>query len=176
MKERMRNELLAAISDALDAEQLQLLARRFDEVAIGYDVTQAQLSLAVVGREEFERIIKTFLVVKGMEGMARGTLENYAQRLKALMMYSLKPIGAGRAWECRHYAARLQAYDGHAGAVQRHAGGGHPAAAGTRHGGHDDGVCARRSGRCAGEAQKVYRMTKGRHCRPFPLPACCVNG
>ena len=76
MKERMRNELLAAISDALDEEQLRLLARRFDEVAAGYDVQRAQLSLAVLGREEFEKIIKTFLVVKGMEGMARGTLEN----------------------------------------------------------------------------------------------------
>ena len=93
MKERMRNELLAVMSEDLSEEQLRLLALRFDEMAVGYDVQAAQLGLAVLGREDFEKIIKTFLVVKGMEGMSRGTLENYAQRLRALMMYSVKPLG-----------------------------------------------------------------------------------
>lgn len=108
MKERMRNELLAAISDALDEEQLRLLARRFDEVAAGYDVQRAQLSLAVLGREEFEKIIKTFLVVKGMEGMARGTLENYAQRLRAFMMASIRPLGELTANDIRLFLFSYQ--------------------------------------------------------------------
>lgn len=108
MKDRLRNEMLAAIGNALTLDQIKLVARCFDQAAVRYDVSPAQLGLTVLGREEFENIIKTFLVVKGMEGMARGTLENYAIRLRAFMLASPKPLGKLTANDIRLFLFNYQ--------------------------------------------------------------------
>ena len=108
MKDKFRNEMLAALCSAFTIEQIKIIANCFDKAAMKYDVSQAQLELTAEEAIGFEDVIQTFLVVKSMEGMARGTLENYAMRLNAFMQSSTKPIGQISANDIRLFLFNYQ--------------------------------------------------------------------
>lgn len=104
--EHMKHEILRKLAEAMpDAghDTLNCIARVMDEVSTRYTISEAELGLSVLGREEFERIIKTFIVIKGMEGLSKETLENYLLRLKPFMEAMCKPLSEITANDIRLY-------------------------------------------------------------------------
>lgn len=67
MRDQLRNELLAAIGGKLSTVDLQIAGKAIDEVLGRFDIKPAETHLAVLGREEMERLIKTYIVVRRME-------------------------------------------------------------------------------------------------------------
>lgn len=109
--EHMKHEILQKVVDVLPNlgnEVLNQIARVMDEVSSRYTISEAELGLSVLGREEFERIIKTYIVVKGMEGISKATLENYILRLKPFMEAMIKPITEITANDIRLYLFNYQ--------------------------------------------------------------------
>ena len=67
--ERMRHELMMEIATKLphiSKDDLCVIAQAFDNTASGYNIMKAETHLAILGREEFTRVIKCFIVVKRM--------------------------------------------------------------------------------------------------------------
>lgn len=91
MREHLKSEFLEAISNRFSTDDMTYLGRRLDEVLARYDITKAETSLAIIGREEFEKLIKTYLVVKRMEGLSEKTLEQYTIYLNKLLFSMYKP-------------------------------------------------------------------------------------
>ena len=112
MREKLRNELLAVIGKKLSSQDLQMISRGIDEALARYDVFPAETHLAVLGREEMERLIKTYIVVKRMEGLSEETLENYTRTLWHFMNGMRKPLGELEANDIRLYLYEYQAARG----------------------------------------------------------------
>lgn len=108
MREHLRNDLLASLADIAPADVLAQIGRRFDRILDEYDVRAAERSLAVLGREEFERLIKTYAVVKRMEGLSDATLNNKVRYLRMFMMDVCKPAADINANDIRLYLYRYQ--------------------------------------------------------------------
>lgn len=85
MREQLRNELLVALGENMGAEDLRAAERAIDAVISRYDVRPAETHLEVLGREEMERLIKTYIVVRRMEGLSETTLANYYKMLHLFM-------------------------------------------------------------------------------------------
>lgn len=108
---RMRNDFMQKLSSSmpmLSANDLNKIGAALDEASAKYTITEAELHLSVIGCEEFEHVIKTFLVVKHMEGLSKGTVGNYAMRLRTFMNYVCKPIGEVTANDIRIFLFRYQ--------------------------------------------------------------------
>lgn len=108
MRDQLRNELLAAIGAKLSAQDLQAAGKAIDEVIGRYDVKIAETHLAVLGREEMERLIKTYIVVRRMEGLKDTTLYSYTQTLWLFMMKMRKPVAEITANDIRLYLYEYQ--------------------------------------------------------------------
>ena len=109
--EHMKYEVLQRVADILpdlEHDALKKIAMVMDEVSVHYTISEAETNLVVMGREEFERIIKTFIVVKGMEGLSKATLENYLLRLRPFMEAMRKPIGEITTNDIRLYLFNYQ--------------------------------------------------------------------
>lgn len=108
MRDQLRNELLAAIGASLCSLDLQAAGKAIDEVLGRYDVKTAETHLAVLGREELERIIKTYIVVRRMEGISDATLYGYMRTLRCFMLGVRKPIGELTANDVRLFLYEYQ--------------------------------------------------------------------
>ena len=108
MREQLRHELLSAIGEKLSAQDLQIVSRRIDEALSRYSIELLETHLAVLGREEMERLIKTYIVVKRMEGLSNATLENYTRVLWQFMRAMRKPVGEIEANDIRLYLYEYQ--------------------------------------------------------------------
>lgn len=109
--ERMRHEMMMTIASTLPQlkkDDLCSIAQSFDKVAAGYNISEAETHLAILGREEFTRVIKCFIVVKRMEGLRDDTLKRYLLVLKNFMEASVKPLGEISANDVRLYLFKYQ--------------------------------------------------------------------
>ena len=92
MYEQLRNRLVAELSNCFNTEQLQFIANKLDAIASDYNIQPTEKSLAVLGREQWAQLIKTYLVVRNMEGLSPKTIESYLIHLKNFMNNIRKPI------------------------------------------------------------------------------------
>lgn len=108
MREHMRHELLTALSSGMNTEELSFIASKFDAIAEGYEIVRAETSLAVVGRDELVGLIKTYLVVKRMEGLSEKTLDQYGIYLHKMMLAMNKAPAEITANDIRLFLYRYQ--------------------------------------------------------------------
>lgn len=111
LHERMRHELMmmvAANLQHLSKDDLCAIAQAFDRTASNYNISEAEKHLTILGREEFIRVIKCFIVVKRMEGLSDKTLKRYLLVLKNFMEASVKPLGEITANDIRLYLFKYQ--------------------------------------------------------------------
>lgn len=90
MREHLKNDLMTKLSIVLSAEALNAFSHAFDEVITHYDVSKSEVNLTVTGREEFLSLIKTYVMVKKMEGLSDLTINNYFLHLKSFVMTTNK--------------------------------------------------------------------------------------
>ena len=94
-REQMKNAFLTKLeffAPYLSGDDLQKVAMAFDIVSSEYAISETEKHLAVLGREQMQELIKTYIVVKKMEGLSDNTLERYANTLGIFMRSSTKPI------------------------------------------------------------------------------------
>lgn len=109
--ERMKCEFMTKIADAFPdfgADVLRRVGDALDQTSIHYNVSEAETHLSVLGREEFQNIIKSYIVIKHMEGLSDGTLKNYLQKLQNFMMSMTKPLNKITANDVRLYLFKYQ--------------------------------------------------------------------
>ena len=102
MYSEFRSALIMKLSD-LDPEQLQRILAALDAVAGDFTITKAELGLSVIGREELEKIIKLYIVCKGIEGCSKNTLAGYTLALMNFKDRIMKPIGEITVNDMRQY-------------------------------------------------------------------------
>lgn len=112
MREHMRQELLTALAGRMSTEELAYVARKFDAVAEGYEIRRAETHLTVYGRDELEGLIKTYLVVKKMEGLSSKTLDQYGIYLHKFLLAMSKPPTEITANDIRLFLFRYQEQTG----------------------------------------------------------------
>ena len=113
--EHMKHDFMmkiASVVPELGKETLCRIAKAMDEVSGRYSVSEAETHLAVLGREEFQRVIKNYIVVKHMEGLSDATLQNYLFRLQHFMKASTKPLEKLTANDIRLYLFKYQSESG----------------------------------------------------------------
>lgn len=113
--ERMKHEFMIKIAGSFpnfDKETLCEIANALDMTSAHYDINVAETHLAVLGREEFQKVIKSYIVVKHMEGLSEATLRNYLQKLKHFMQRTTKPLGEITGNDVRLYLFNYQAETG----------------------------------------------------------------
>jgi integrase/recombinase XerD len=76
----------------LTKETLVGISKALDVTCSQYSISPAETHLAVAGREEFENLIKTFIVIKKMEGLSELTLKQYLMHLTHFMESMSIPI------------------------------------------------------------------------------------
>lgn len=109
--EHMRHEIMtkvAAVLPELTREALCKISSVMDEVSTHYNIAEAETHLAVLGRDEFQRVIKAYIVVKHMEGLSELTLRNYLTYLKPFMEAATKPLAEITANDIRLYLFKYQ--------------------------------------------------------------------
>ncbi len=110
--ERMKHDLMLKIATSLpelSRDSLCCIAKAMDEISSRYTIGEAEVHLAVLGQDEFERVIKTYIVTKHMEGLSDLTIQNYLLRLKAFMIGVAKPLGKVTANDVRLFLFNYQA-------------------------------------------------------------------
>lgn len=113
--EHMKHDLLtkvAGVLPELGKETLARIATALDEVAVHYNIAEAETHLAVLGRDEFERVIKSYIVVRHMEGLTDTTIYNYLRVLRSFMLGSTKPLSEITANDIRLYLFKYQTDNG----------------------------------------------------------------
>ena len=92
----LTRDILVGISNSLDA-----LSKK-------YTVAPSETRLTVSGRDEFEALIKTFIVVKKMEGLSELTLKQYLMHLTHFMLAFSVPISQIDGNQIRLYLFEYQ--------------------------------------------------------------------
>lgn len=108
MRDQLRNELLAAIGEKMGTQDLQIAGKVIDGVLANYDVKPAEKHLALLGRDELEKLIKTYIVVRRMEGISNTTLYGYMRTLRCFMLGVRKPVGELTANDVRLFLYEYQ--------------------------------------------------------------------
>ena len=108
MRDQLRNELLAAIGEKMGTQDLQIAGKVIDGVLANYDVKPAEKHLALLGRDELEKLIKTYIVVRRMEGISDTTLYGYIRTLRCFMLGVCKPVGELTANDVRLFLYEYQ--------------------------------------------------------------------
>ncbi|MBP3521951.1 MAG: tyrosine-type recombinase/integrase [Clostridia bacterium] len=108
MRDQLRNELLAAIGEKMGTQDLQIAGKVIDGVLANYDVKPAEKHLALLGRDELEKLIKTYIVVRRMEGISDTTLYGYMRTLRCFMLGVRKPVGELTANDVRLFLYEYQ--------------------------------------------------------------------
>ena len=106
--EQMRNDLILSLHKQFDMDQLRAIGNALDAVAQRYNVTPAELAIAVQGREEAEKLVKTYIVVRGMEGLRPKTLESYLCHLRVFVRALRRPLAEMTANDLRLYLFEYQ--------------------------------------------------------------------
>jgi len=117
--EHFKHDLLLKVAETMpnaSMEELAAISQAMDSVSTNYSVQKAETAIAVVGREEFQKLLKTFIVVKHMEGLSDETLQTYWLRLSQFMYASCKPVNEITANDIRTY---LFAYQQNRGVTNR---------------------------------------------------------
>lgn len=100
--------MLTALAGKMSTEELRLVAAKFDQIAGEYHIAKAETHLAVAGREELSGLIKTYLVVKRMEGLSDKTVEQYLVYLRKFMLSMSKSPAEITANDIRLFLYRYQ--------------------------------------------------------------------
>lgn len=90
--EQMRSAFLVELASnkpEISAEELTMIASALDRVAMRYEVQAKESGLAVM--QEIPELVRTYLIVKKTEGLAKGTLQNYAILLRMFFAWCRKP-------------------------------------------------------------------------------------
>lgn len=106
--EHLRNALLCALGPSASPDMLDKVGTAFDRVISAFQISEAETHLTVIGRDELENLIKTYLVVKRMEGLSERTLAQYAIYLRKLMLFMSKPPPEISANDIRLFLWRYQ--------------------------------------------------------------------
>ena len=91
------------MASSFTVDQLKLISAGLDIVAQKYVVSAAETAIAVIGREEMVNLVKTYLVVRRMEGLRDSTLESYLTHLRNFTNAMRKPISQLTANDIRMY-------------------------------------------------------------------------
>lgn len=108
MYEKIRSELLTRLSDRFSSEDLKIIGEQLDETMRDCTVTAAERTLMIPGREELKKLIKTYVVVRGIEGLSAKTLKNYAMHLLNFAEWVKCPIKELTANDIRLYLYEYQ--------------------------------------------------------------------
>ena len=76
MYEQMRNDFLVALSNTQKEDEIAVILKALDQVAVNYDVKQKETNSSVCDGE-LPEVAKTYLACKKMAGLSDGTLSNY---------------------------------------------------------------------------------------------------
>lgn len=106
--EQLKTELMTALNKHFSFDQLQTIANELDRLAIDYDVKKAEKALTIRGRDEAERLAKSYIVVRGMEGISPKTLETYWGHLARFAKWVKKPIAELTTNDLRMYLFEYQ--------------------------------------------------------------------
>lgn len=106
--EQMKTELMTALSKTLDYNQLQEIAFTLDLISQNYKIEKAEKSLIIRGRDEAERLAKSYIVVRGMEGISPKTLETYWGHLARFARWVKKPLNELTTNDLRMYLFEYQ--------------------------------------------------------------------
>ena len=108
MYEKIRSELLASLSGRFGVEDLRIIGEHLDTAMKDYTITEAEHALIIPGREELKKLIKTYIVVRGIEGLSPRTLKNYAMHLLNFAEWVRCPIKELTANDIRLYLYEYQ--------------------------------------------------------------------
>lgn len=108
MKEHLRNDLFTLLERRFTDEEIRFIGACFDEAIQTYNVEKQETALAVVGRDEFVQIIKTYVVVKKIEGWSDATAKNYYTTLMYFARAQRRPIGELTANDVRLFLYQYQ--------------------------------------------------------------------
>ena len=103
MYEQFRNEIIEKLNIFLDREQLLKVMGSIDSVASRYDIKQASMELAVVGRKEMLDLVKLYFVIRSQEGMSKASVKTESSILKAFVMHCTVPLQQLTANHIRSY-------------------------------------------------------------------------
>lgn len=109
--EHFRHELMLCIAGtmpALTTDELVGISKALDVTCSKYSITPAETHLAVTGGDEFENLIKTFIVIKKMEGLSELTLKQYLMHLTHFMNATNVPISQVTGNSIRLYLFNYQ--------------------------------------------------------------------
>lgn len=106
--EQMKTELMTALTGSFNFDQLQIIGKSLDKIAMDYSITKAEKSLAIRGRDEVERLAKSYIVVRGMEGISKTTLATYWGHLKLFVNWVKKPLAEFTTNDLRMYLFEYQ--------------------------------------------------------------------
>lgn len=91
MYPKFRSQLTERLSDHFDVFQINFILQEIDKIAHEYDFVKKERSL-ISYDGGIPSILKTFIACKKIEGMARGSLDNYFLILKNFFSYVNKPL------------------------------------------------------------------------------------
>ena len=113
--EHLKHDFVSKVSwliPELNSQTLSQIATALDEVSARYRICEAETHLSVIGRDEFEKVVKNYIVVRHMEGMSETTVKNYMRTLRAFMLDSSKPLRELTANDIRMYLFKYQSKNG----------------------------------------------------------------
>lgn len=100
------------MSDRFGYEDLQIIGARLDVVMQNYTVSAAEKALTILGREEAYKLVKTYIVIRGIEGLSKKTLEGYTRQLMNFAKWLRCPIKDLTANDIRLYLYEYQTQRG----------------------------------------------------------------
>ena len=106
--EQMKTDLMTALTGVFDFDQLQTVAKQLDRVAQDYEIRRAEKALTIRGRDEAERLAKSYIVIRGMEGISPKTLETYWGHLARFARWVKKPLNELTTNDLRMYLFEYQ--------------------------------------------------------------------
>lgn len=105
MKEQLTREIISTASEFLAPSQIEQLQQCIIIALHSYDVGLAETALMPV-ESLTERVFKTFLVSKKIEGLSEKSLKCYAMEIKALLNFIQKPVDQIDTNDIRFYLAK----------------------------------------------------------------------
>ena len=90
MYEQFRNQFMVLLSEHFSDDVISIILDELDKAAYDYEIKKKSTELTVYN-DDIPDIVKTYLVCKKMEGLSKGTLENYKRYLHMFFRYLKKP-------------------------------------------------------------------------------------
>lgn len=115
MYEQFRNQFMVLLSEHFSDDVISIILDELDKAAYDYEIKKKSTELTVYN-DDIPDIVKTYLVCKKMEGLSKGTLENYKRYLHMFFRYLKKPPEKVTANDIRIF---LYSYQKHRGISNR---------------------------------------------------------